>query len=115
MIMARARMCRARAHLRRILRPMGEFMAEPIATFHAVLRELLLSRPVIAMVGASSKPGRPSHGVMSALLAAGYEVIPVHPRHAEVHGRKVYPDLASIPGQVDLVNVFRRAEWTPEV
>jgi predicted CoA-binding protein len=89
--------------------------SEPVAPPDEVIRQLLLSRPVIAMVGASARPGRPSHGVLGALLAAGYEVIPVHPRHREVHGLAVYPDLESIPGKVDLVNVFRRSESTPEV
>jgi uncharacterized protein len=79
------------------------------------LRDFLRARPVIAVVGASRKPARPSHQVMGELLAAGYEVIPVHPAHAEVHGRKAYPDLASIPGRVDLVDVFRRSEYTPDV
>jgi predicted CoA-binding protein len=79
------------------------------------LRAFLESRPVIAVVGASRKPERPSHQVMGDLIAAGYDVIPVHPAHAEVHGRKVYRDLASIPGRVDLVDVFRRSEYTPDV
>jgi hypothetical protein len=89
--------------------------SEPLAPPDPVLRELLRSRPVIAMVGASARPGRPSHGVMGALLEAGYEVIPVHPRHATVHGRRVHPDLASIPRTIDLVDVFRRPEAAPEV
>jgi predicted CoA-binding protein len=90
-------------------------MPEPLAPSDEVLRELLASRPVIALVGASIRPHRPSHGVMASLLAAGYDVIPVHPDNREVLGRKCYPDLASIPGKVDLVDVFRRAEATPEV
>lgn len=80
-----------------------------------VVRAFLLSRPVVAVVGASNRPGRPSHGVMAELLEAGYEVIPVHPTHAAVHGLRTYPDLASIPGRVDLVDVFRRPEYTPDV
>jgi predicted CoA-binding protein len=79
------------------------------------LRELLRSRPVIALVGASKKPVRPSHHVMTDLIAAGYEVIPVHPAHAEVLGRRTYPNLAAIPGPVDIVDVFRRSDFTPDV
>jgi predicted CoA-binding protein len=90
-------------------------MPEPHAPSDEVLRELLRSRPVIALVGASIRPQRPSHGVMASLLASGYDVIPVHPTNREVLGRKCYPDLESIPGNVDLVDVFRRAEATPEV
>lgn len=81
----------------------------------AAIRALLLTRPVIALVGASSKNGRASHGVMRGLLAAGYTVIPVNPNEAQVHGQKAYPDLASVPTAIDLVDVFRRAEETPAI
>lgn len=90
-------------------------MTESVAPPDQVLRDLLASRPVIALVGASIRSGRPSHTVMAHLLAAGYDVIPVHPSNPEVLGRKCYPDLESIPGKVDLVDVFRRAEATPDV
>jgi len=90
-------------------------MTEPLAPPDAVLRDLLRSRPVIALVGASIRPERPSHSVMATLLEAGYEVIPVNPSNREVLGRTCYPDLESIPVAVDLVDVFRRAEATPEV
>lgn len=76
----------------------------------AVLRALLASRPVIAVVGASSNPDRPSHGVMAGLLGAGYDVIPVNPGEREILGVTCYPDLASIPRRVDVVDVFRRRE-----
>lgn len=82
----------------------------------AGIREVLGSARRIAVVGASSKPYRPSHGVMATLLRAGYEVVPVHPRETEVHGRRCYPDLASAvaaEGPVDIVDVFRRAELCP--
>lgn len=75
-----------------------------------VLRALLASRPVIAVVGASSNPARPSHEVMAGLLGAGYDVIPVNPNEGEVLGRTCYPDLASVPVRVDVVDVFRRRE-----
>ena len=78
------------------------------------LRAILASRPVIAMVGASSRPERPSHGVMREMLAAGYVVHPVNPNEREVHGIRAWPDLASAP-RVDVVDVFRRAEATPQV
>jgi hypothetical protein len=79
------------------------------------IRDLLRARPVIAMVGASSKPHRPSHSVMGELLAEGYEVIPVNPRESVVHGRRAYPDLGAVPRRVDLVDVFRRPEEAPGV
>jgi predicted CoA-binding protein len=76
------------------------------------LFELLDHTQTIAVVGASSKPEKPSYGVFRRLLAAGYQVIPVNPHETEVHGQKAYPSLAAIPQAVDLVDVFRRAEDT---
>ena len=80
-----------------------------------VLRALLEARPVVALVGASIKPTRPSNDVMASLIEQGYDVIPVHPIYPEVLGRRPYPDLASIPRRVELVDVFRRSEATPDV
>lgn len=79
------------------------------------LRALLSSATTVAMVGASSKPDRPSHGVMKILLGAGYRVIPVTPRESAVLGQRAYASLAEIPERVDIVDVFRRAEETPAV
>ena len=79
------------------------------------IRDLLQSRPVIALVGASSKSERPSHLVMKDLLDQGYQVIPVHPRETTVHGQTAYPNLTSVPCRVDLVDVFRRSEATPDI
>jgi predicted CoA-binding protein len=75
-------------------------------------RHILEDSRTWAVVGASPRPGRPSHGVMRTLLDHGYEVIPVNPNCDEVHGRQAYPDLASIPDDVaiDVVDVFRRSE-----
>jgi len=67
----------------------------------------------IAVIGASSRPGRPSLGVMRTLLDAGYELVPVNPNERSVLGMDAYPDLASAvaaTGPVDIVDVFRRAE-----
>ena len=71
----------------------------------------------IAVVGASSKPFRASHGVMRTLLAAGYDCVPVHPNEVEVHGLRAFPTLAdatAATGPFDIVDVFRRAEFCPE-
>jgi len=71
----------------------------------------------IAVVGASSRPFRPSYGVMESLIRAGYEVVPVSPRETEVLGRVCFPDLASAVaagGPVDIVDVFRNADACPE-
>ena len=81
------------------------------------IRSLLGEARVIAVVGISSKPSRPSHGVASYLQEHGYRIIPVNPNETEVLGEQAYATLLDIPREthVDVVDVFRRAEHTPEV
>jgi predicted CoA-binding protein len=81
------------------------------------LRSLLGEAQVVAVVGISSKPWRASHEVASYLQQHGYRIVPVNPNEEEVLGERVYPSLPDIPKdvQVDVVDVFRRAEHTPEV
>jgi predicted CoA-binding protein len=79
------------------------------------LRKLLTEARTIAIVGASSSPDRPSHGIMKKMLDAGYRVIPVNPREDEVLGQKAYGSLLDVPEKVDIVDVFRRAEDTPPI
>lgn len=81
------------------------------------LRTLLGEAHVIAVVGISSKPSRPSHGVASYLQENGYRIVPVNPNETEVLGERAYASLLDIPPEihVDVVDVFRRAEHTPEV
>jgi predicted CoA-binding protein len=75
--------------------------------------EILSDAHTIALVGASPKPARPSNSVMRYLLAAGYRVIPVRPHVKEVLGVPCVASLAEIDEQIDLVDVFRRAEFCP--
>ena len=81
------------------------------------LRALLGEAHTIAVVGLSSKPGRPSYEVASYLQEHGYRIVPVNPNEAEVLGERAYPSLPEVPAGcgVDVVDVFRRAEHTPEV
>ena len=79
------------------------------------IRALLESSKVVAMVGASSRPDRPSHGIMRLLLGAGFTVIPVNPRETEVLGKRAYATLADLQEKVDIVDVFRKAEDTPGI
>lgn len=79
------------------------------------IKELLETAKVIAVVGISSKPDRPSNGVSGYLKKKGYKIIPVNPRETDVHGEKAYPDLESIPDNVDIVDVFRRGEEAPGI
>jgi uncharacterized protein len=76
------------------------------------LRRLLQDVRTIALIGASADPSRDSHQVMAFLLAHGYRVIPVNPAMAGqiLLGQKVYADLSSISGKIDLVDIFRRSD-----
>ena len=76
------------------------------------LTRLLLETRVIAMVGASLKPARPSHGVGEYMAASGYRVIPVNPGHAgkTLFGETVVASLADIDVPVDMLNIFRRSD-----
>jgi predicted CoA-binding protein len=78
---------------------------------------LLERARTIAVVGCSPKPDRDSHRVAAYLQAAGYRVIPINPGADEILGVTAYPDLASIPDDVDIdiVDVFRRPEHIPAV
>ncbi|MDP1536158.1 MAG: CoA-binding protein [Burkholderiales bacterium] len=72
---------------------------------------LLKKVRTIAVVGLSPNAARPSHGVAKSMQGYGFRVIPVHPVAQEILGEKVYPALADIPQPVDLVDVFRSAEF----
>jgi len=75
----------------------------------------MLKAKRIAIVGMSDDPSRPSHGIGSYLRVHGYEVIPVNPTHDVVLGLKCYARLSDVPGKIDVVNVFRRAEFCADV
>jgi predicted CoA-binding protein len=81
------------------------------------LRTLLGRAKAVAVVGLSSRPGRPSYEVASYLQGHGYRIVPVNPRETTVLGETAYPSLLDLPGDlsIDVVDVFRRAEHTPEV
>ena len=76
---------------------------------------LLGSARIIAVVGLSSKRYRPSHGVAEYMKHAGYRIIPVNPHETEVLGEKSYAKLEDIPEHVDIVDIFRRSEYVPEL
>jgi predicted CoA-binding protein len=73
------------------------------------IRKILDECTTIAVVGLSSNPGRPSHGVASYMRRRGYKVIAVNPNETEVFGDKAYPTLADVPVTIDLVDIFRRS------
>jgi len=89
----------------------------PILTGNEPARLLARTRR-IAMVGASANSMRPSNGVMRQLLDWGYEVVPINPNCDEVLGELAYPSLeeaTAATGAFDLVDVFRRPEYVPDV
>jgi predicted CoA-binding protein len=81
----------------------------------STLKQLLTDLHTIAVVGISTNPGKDSHMVAAYLKKHGYRIIPVNPGADEVLGEKSYPDLRSIPEPVDIVDVFRRPEFLPEI
>lgn len=81
----------------------------------AEIRDILETSKTIAIVGLSDKPERDSFRVAKYLKDHGYTIIPVNPVQAEILGEKSYPDLASIPVQVDIVDIFRNVEAIPGI
>ena len=79
------------------------------------ITDILNTCKTIAVVGLSSNPMRPSHGVSEYLQSAGYRIIPVNPNEVEVRGEKSYARLEDVPEKIDVVDIFRRAEFVPQV
>jgi uncharacterized protein len=77
--------------------------------------EILKGSKTIAVVGLSGNRLRPSYGVADYLRSVGYSIIPVNPNVPEVFGEKSYAHLEDIPGRVDIVDIFRRSEFVPEI
>jgi len=79
------------------------------------ISEILHAAHTIAVVGLSGKRYRPSYGVAEYLKRAGFRIIPVNPEETEVLGEKCYPDLDSVPDAIDVVDIFRRSEFVPDI
>jgi predicted CoA-binding protein len=77
--------------------------------------ELLRASRTIAVVGLSSNPLRPSHGVAEYMQQRGYRIFPVNPNESEVLGEKCYARLEDVPEKIDIVDVFRRSEFVPDI
>lgn len=80
-----------------------------------VIDRILNGSKTVAVVGLSDKTDRPSHVVARYLRQRGYRIIPVNPNVLAVMGEKSYGSLSEIPGGIDLVDVFRRSEYVPEI
>lgn len=81
----------------------------------SIEEEILNSSRVVAVVGLSPKPERPSYRVANYLKEQGYKIIPVNPSAREILGEACYPDLISILEPVDVVDIFRRSEDVPGI
>lgn len=80
-----------------------------------IIKKILNGSEVIAVVGLSDKKDRPSYRVASYLKKHGYKIIPVNPGISEVLGEKSYPDLESVPYNIDVVDIFRKSEDVPAI
>ena len=79
------------------------------------IAEILNTSRTIAVVGLSSRRLRPSYGVAQYLQSVGYRIVPVNPNETEVLGEKSYARLEEVPERVDIVDIFRRSEFVPEI
>ncbi|WP_047981164.1 CoA-binding protein [Ornithinibacillus contaminans] len=79
------------------------------------IKQILESAKTIAVVGLSDNPERTSYQISKIMQESGYRIIPVNPTVDEVLGEKSYKSLLDIPEPVDIINVFRRPEFLPEI
>jgi uncharacterized protein len=77
--------------------------------------EILQQYKTIAVVGVSSSPYSASNGVSRYMQANGYRIIPVNPNEIEVLGEKSYPSLDDVPEPFEIVDIFRRSEYVPDI
>jgi len=83
-------------------------------TDDAELREILtLDR--VAVVGCSTSPGKDAHEIPKYLLEQGYDVVPVNPFADEIFGREAYDSLSDVPGEIDIVDIFRPSEEVADI
>jgi predicted CoA-binding protein len=93
----------------RVLRPDGApASVDPIF-------DILTKYKMIAVVGLSSNPARPSYGVTEYMQASGYQIIPVNPNETDVLGEPSYASLEEVPQKIEIVDIFRRVEDVPPV
>jgi uncharacterized protein len=79
------------------------------------IKQLLKDAKTIAVVGLSDNPEKTSYQISKIMQKEGYRIIPVNPSIDEVLGEKAYPSLVDVPENIDIINVFRRPEYLPEI
>lgn len=77
--------------------------------------KILREAETIAVVGLSNHTERPAYDVARYLQRSGYRIIPINPNETQVLGERAYPDLLSVPHRIDIVDIFRRPEFVPEI
>jgi uncharacterized protein len=84
-------------------------------TAEEAITNILTTAKTIAVVGLSPRPYRASYGVSETLQSSGYRIFPVNPNEKEILGEKCYARLEDIPEKIDIVDIFRRPEFVPEI
>jgi uncharacterized protein len=79
------------------------------------IKEILEKYRTIAVVGLSSHTWRASYSVSRYMQSNGYQIIPVNPTETEVLGEKAYASLDDVPGEIEIVDIFRRPEYVPDI
>ncbi|HLS09304.1 CoA-binding protein [Lentibacillus sp.] len=79
------------------------------------IKEILESANTIAVVGLSDNPERTSYQISKIMQEQGYKIIPVNPKVEKVLGEKAYDSLTEVEEAIDIINVFRRSEFLPEI
>ncbi|MCM3396534.1 CoA-binding protein [Oceanobacillus profundus] len=79
------------------------------------LKEILESAKTIAVVGLSNNQDKTAYQIAKIMQEVGYRIIPVNPTVEEVLGEKAYSSLTAIPDKIDIINIFRRPEYLPEI
>lgn len=90
-------------------------MSQDLINDPARITELLNTAKTIAVVGLADSPLRPSYGVSHYMRSQGFRIIPVNPNITEWEGEKAYASLLDVPEKIDVVNIFRRPEFVPDI
>ncbi|ABR55788.1 CoA-binding protein [Methanococcus aeolicus] len=79
------------------------------------LKKIFEETKTIAIVGLSPKPEKMSNMVGKFLKEKGYKIIPIYPKEERILGEKVYRSISEVDENIDMVNVFRKSEYIPEI
>lgn len=88
---------------------------KPEMTPDQTIQSILTEYRRVAVVGISDNPARASFNIGKYLIGQGFTVTPVNPALPEIFGLRCYPDLLSAPGPIEIVDIFRRVEFIPEI